>query len=297
VRSVRLWNLLNPKRASAKIIHTEHGTGWVCPYVEGRQALDEEMSHALIDIFNVSGRIVIDATAHRNFITTPDNEVVCVDIGMALQMETREEQHFARRRSIPSLKAWQELHDDYTSFFNKSSATFPETVNTIKALLFIKANRPDVFDVNFLRSNPDHKQLLASAYDQHNKIEDALKVVDSNRDPSIEGIKESCIKQLDHYINSRGSFKVEGTFSPTLTTKLFRDAKLTANKVNQARELRDLISAAYNRDEIKNLFQNLEPDTILKGRITQGFKACIGKCNLILDQYHTNLTSTSTLRG
>jgi hypothetical protein len=86
-RSVRLWNEINPDlEPEATLISTEMGDGWACPFIKGVQASDHEMSVALIDIFNRTGRIVVDATAPENFIKTPSGKVVCIDIGMALQI-------------------------------------------------------------------------------------------------------------------------------------------------------------------------------------------------------------------
>ncbi len=103
-RSVRLWNEFNGDKFQGRKAelhsteiddptHNRQGRyhGWVCPYVEGRQASDEEISNALIEIFNKTGRIVVDAPSPKNFITTPSGEVVCVDIGYALQAQLQEE--------------------------------------------------------------------------------------------------------------------------------------------------------------------------------------------------------------
>jgi len=83
-RSVRLWNEINPHcTPEAYVVNTKYGMAWVCPFIKGRQATDDEMSNAIIDIYNNTGRIVVDATAKNNFITTHKGKVVCIDIGMA----------------------------------------------------------------------------------------------------------------------------------------------------------------------------------------------------------------------
>src|SRR3989338_631154 len=93
-RSVRLWNTINPDiPPPARLEQTEKGVGWVCPFIKGKQASDKEMSIALIDIYNKTGRIIVDATAPKNFVKLPfpRSRVVCVDVGMAIQMEQRDE--------------------------------------------------------------------------------------------------------------------------------------------------------------------------------------------------------------
>jgi hypothetical protein len=184
-RSVRLWNEINshidPK---AELMNIQGlGNGWTCPYINGKQASDLEMGIGLIDIFNKTGRIVVDAAAPNNFIRTESGKIVCIDIGMALQLEEREKLQFVdtkliRRNSITSLNTWQSLQDVYIPFFNKcSKLNLHVTSDTVKALLFIKQYRPDIFDVNFLKNdviysknNVNSKaslvQLLALAYDK-----------------------------------------------------------------------------------------------------------------------------------
>ena len=152
-RSVRLWNEINPNcKPKACVVNTKWGIAWVCPFIKGRQATDDEMSKAIIDIFNNTGRIVVDATAEKNFITTPEGKVLCIDIGMALELEKKEERSFSgiiRRNSIVSLTCWRNLQHDFDPFFNDCQGENPKSVNTVKALLYIKNNRPDIFDLIF----------------------------------------------------------------------------------------------------------------------------------------------------
>lgn len=167
-RSVRLWNAINSHLSPPARLE---GLGWVCPFIEGVQASDKEMADALIDIFNKTGRVVVDATARKNFIRTPAGETVCIDIGMALQFERREDKHFAeiRRKSRVSLEAWKDLEDVYKPFLTECAKKNPTTVNVVKALVFIKDNRPDLYDATFLKTNPDLVDKLAIAYNVQKK--------------------------------------------------------------------------------------------------------------------------------
>ena len=157
------------------------------------------MSIALIDIFNRTGRIVVDATARENFIKTESGKVICIDIGMALQMQQREQlqsldRKYIRRRSITSLQTWKSLKDAYTPFFKQCALSNPETVNTVKALLFIKINRPDIFDVDFLKNNDKLVKQLSIAYDKQSALYNSSPVVNN------------ALKQLDMYAEKQPKF-------------------------------------------------------------------------------------------
>lgn len=314
-RSVKLWNAINPNLPPpARTEMTEDGFGWVCPYVRGVQASDSEMSSALIDIYNRTGRIVVDATAPRNFVKTPppDSQVLCVDVGMALQMERREEAFFTgntRRRSFISLNAWRDLNGAYTPFFLECSRTHPQTVEMVKALIFIKNNRPDIFNVNFLKDHPDLVIKLAGAYDRQNKEKDlsdldrvtpkgtlehvrpitppevkaGIDILNDQRAITLENIKESLKVELQRYIDSRGAFNREGVFEPSLITRLFRNGVLTNTKVTAARELMDSITIASSLEEINQALRAKATKELTAGKVTRGFEAAIGRCMVITE--------------
>ena len=115
-RSVRLWNLINSHlQPPATIIESEHGLGWVCPFVEGERASDNDIPDALIDIYNKSGRIILDAVAD-NFVKTPDGKVVCIDIGMALRLDNEEQKRLLPKPDAPSIisdEAWKKYQRVY----------------------------------------------------------------------------------------------------------------------------------------------------------------------------------------
>jgi hypothetical protein len=189
-RSVRLWNLINsevyPDRPAK--IHTVHmgggelKTGWICPYIEGVQANDDEISATLLSIFNQTGRIIVDATAPKNFLRTPSGQIICVDIGLAIELERREEasrslEHMSdgkppraltRKRSETSLSVWDEYKNTYNDCFFVSDLAriYPKTTSIIKALLYIKMQRPDIFNVDCLIGRPDLIALLVASYNQ-----------------------------------------------------------------------------------------------------------------------------------
>ncbi len=177
-RSVRLWNAINSDKGLPPARIDEQRKGWICPFVSGKQANDVEMRKALIDIFNKTGRIVVDAISPKNFLKTDKGSIICVDIGLAVQLERNEEQKFIqRRKSITSLNAWDNDRDLYIPYFRDNYRTTPQTIDTIKALLFIKENHPQSYDVSFLKNNLSLTQLLSNAYflpDQHPTKNNAL---------------------------------------------------------------------------------------------------------------------------
>jgi hypothetical protein len=172
---VRLWQELNPHLTPVYVRQSEHGLGWVSPFVSGTQASDLEIQRALIDMFNQFGRVVVDAISPKNFIKTPDGKVICVDVGMVLQLEKQEERickrsGLVRYKSEMSLSAWEEEKSEYPKYFSDNMCNYPYTITTIKALLLIKECRPDIFNVIFLLSQPVLIQKLAQAYDSKKKV-------------------------------------------------------------------------------------------------------------------------------
>ncbi len=177
-RSVRLWNELNSHILPPARVETIPGLGkvWICPFIEGRQSTDEEISKALIKIFNAYGRVIIDAAGSKNFVTKADGQVVCLDIGQALELERRDGEFIVggrtRRKSITSIHAWRDLKESHIKYLNHRlmKFNFPETSNMVKALLFLKLNYPDITDVSFLQGNKDVILQLVHAFDSGEKV-------------------------------------------------------------------------------------------------------------------------------
>lgn len=333
-RSVRLWNEINPHLPPPATVteDKELGKGWICPFVEGRQSADNEMSDALVSIFNNTGRIIVDAISPRNFITTNDGKVMCIDIGMALQMENREEEVClstrGRRKSVVSLETWQGLHYEYNAYFERGRDLRPLTVDTIKALLFIKANRPDIFDVSFLKTDPSCVSKLVRAYDRSNgafhrqaltyldqvvssanksepeektppEIRQGKETLKEKRPINLDNIKESCIKELERYINSRGSIH-EGKFKASLITRFFRNLELTSDKVGRTQNVIANIQNASSIGEITNLISAAQTDPVITkaGSIfSSNLGAKLGKCAIILENAkQEGLTEDNTFK-
>lgn len=318
-RSVRLWNEINSNLSTKAYTTTEFSQdGWVCPYIAGEQASDNEISHALLDIFNHTGRIVLDAVSPKNFVKTPEREIVCIDIGLALQMEERDENFFDERRrkkSFSSLDAWGLLQETYDhTYFSRGKGHHPKTIETIKALLFIKLSRPDIFNVNFLRDNDKLLKQLAKAYDDikaelfedDTDIDIAIRELDSNS-PSpqpilskdstsvlqantrlqkevpvnLEQVQQACRQLFMQYLKARGTIDSSGYFNPTLKTVFFRSEQLTKQKVDNMTTLLRKILESSSLHDIRDLLQHAETVPLFKK--SNKLTAIVGQCKLIVE--------------
>lgn len=293
-RAVRLWNLLNPDFPAAKRHNSILGNGWVSPYIAGRQADDEEIQQSLIHIFHTTGRIVVDAPVFKNFITTPEGHTVCVDIGFALQLQKNDEAPSAtlvRVKSEDSLRTWERLEKRFTHFFNKSVIKYPISTETIKALLFINKNRPDITNVDFLIKDPSVRRHCATAYSRSLSFpsqesiigSQALELLQSVRPIHLPKIKEECLYQLDHYIESRGEINTDARFIPNCTSKLFRSAPLTLVKVDKVKALKQSLLKANTFDEMQtHLNDIINDETAVKSKFNSHLKQHIKRClNLV----------------
>lgn len=322
-RSVRLWNLINSKiTPSATIVSLADGkTAWVAPYVQGRQSTDIEMKNALIEIYNSTGRIIVDAPVKENFITTDKDQVVCVDIGMALQMEykddeilksdkiSQEEKFFTksiRRKSIISLDTWEKIKKDHGYFFQLYAQSHSQTIKTIKALLFIKNKRPDILDVSFLKSDPENIKLFAKAYgvirrfENQSLMQEAKKNLDNQQTLTFDKIKESCLKEINRYINSYGSIDSNGKFQPSFITQHFRNLHQITESIVVAQSLASTITKASTLTGLGVMFKKAEAsldDSNIPGGLSSSLLKCVEivktakKSHLLIEEAMTTLDS------
>lgn len=285
-RSVRLWNIFNKSLMEAKVIEVNGIPAWICPFVQGEEPTDEELSEAVIDQFNKTGRIVVDATSIKNFIKNPQGEIVCVDIGFALQLEDEEEKFLRRKRrgSEVSLGLWKEMHDVFNkqTFPAHSKAGFPQSVQTVKALLFIRKHRPDISNTDFLKKNTNVIKELATAYDADAKgsfpsdnILRAKETLSLACPTTLANAKNACLLHLQRYIHSRGIIQNNEIKSETvqlfLVTSLFRNQNNRAvDKIRLATQLINRINEASSIDEVWTNLRNAEKSPLFKGTTFSG---------------------------
>lgn len=181
-RAVRVWNEIHspPKDKEAYVyVDEELGKGWICPYIDGYQPPDSELASAVLEVFNRTGRIVVDAPSPRNFVKEKKTGLIyCVDIGFALRLNAHDKSnshHKLSRRtpSIASMEGWKKIEEAYSrkaGFFDQTSSDGKsETVAIIKALLFICSRRSEDFNANFLKENTSAIAILEAAYNAEKK--------------------------------------------------------------------------------------------------------------------------------
>ena len=282
-RSVRLWNQVNgglqpPARLATCLVTKRNKLGriervackgWVCPFVQGVQASDQEMSDKLLDVFNTTGRIVTDATAPKNFVKTPGGEVVCVDIGFALELDQREKMllvGLSRKPSLTSFDAWKDTWSAYMKWFEKLQPTYPHTITTVKALLFIKRNRPDITNVDFLKQSPQSIIELATAYDEvckkkrnESKVVAAMARLEQVQSSELEHIKDECRKILREYLMYYGgTLNTNEEFVPYPATQRATPPHALQERVTHVNQVVSLIKQINTADTQEDCFHIID---------------------------------------
>lgn len=334
-RSVRLWNLFNPTlKPKAKvvtlIIDGKKCRGWTCPYVKTkysptttcteqdieidrdsyRKAMidptrkneeDTTIARALLGIYNRTGRIIIDASIPGNLIVTAENKVVCVDVGMALILEEKEDDclhRYARRKSIVSNEAWELVHRDGIDerILKDNKSELPKTLMTTRALLFIRTHRPDISNVDFLNNDPSLLEKLSKAYNSEIK-DDAIQLLEDKQPVSLSGVKYACTQALQKYIDSRGSMDENRKFSASRLTKWFRNEVAVRRKVDCAEKLIGKINQARSIVEIESALNDTSHNPSFSKGWMSGFMRCIGLCRVItqVQQSHELTTQITPL--
>jgi len=242
-RCVRIWNEIHPQLSSqAYVIEDVNiGLGWISPYIDGESASDEPTAAALLDVYQISGRVVVDAPSDNNFITRENGHTLCVDVGMALKM--------GRSASLNSLETWETIQRKYPAYWDIHQPLMPETIATIKALLFIQHNRPDIVDVMFLKHAPQLLHNLAKAYDLVLNQTTASQELEQHKPLYIDQLKYLINQKISDYIHSRGAYE-HRQFLPSLITSWFRNSELTLQKIQHAIQLIDNINKACSIQDI-----------------------------------------------
>jgi len=214
-RTVQNWNDINGtgekavetaddviKGKGALVLTLEDGTKAVLtPFVRGIQATEDEMIEESYRIFNDTGRVVLDAVIENNFLTTEDGHTICIDIGLAVQLQRYQEDQFAdrfngRRNSVTSLEdfdASRQVASDQPSHYQLVNSRFiaeyapPEKLsNLLRALLFIATERPDIENADFLRAkgNENLTKILSEAWLAKRKMDDISQGITKENDRS-----------------------------------------------------------------------------------------------------------------
>lgn len=296
-RLVGLWNKFNSGLDFEARLHEdpELGDGWIAPFIPGRQATDEEIFEAAIDIFNRSQRIVLDAAGEGNFITMEDEKgaTVCVDFGLAIQTVKTDESDNAL-----CLEEWQERKVSYQSECEVTERFFPKTVAVNKSLLFIQAYCPDMTNVDFLRTGSyGLAERLAAAYDAQ------VGEVDADSDPLVQAALEELAK-FNELTNARGARDVAFNVLQEhclAQIKIFLGGdsdKVGANNQLGVRRLQESIEGSTDLESMSFFFkkyqQQLSGETVTDeaNKLYQEIASCIERA---YEQKNMNENKPSTI--
>lgn len=153
------------------------GIGWTFPFIEGTHPTDEEMFGAIIDIFNRTGRVLLDGCMFHNFLKTSSthplypNRIFCIDIGMLVNVRKEEIDGAGgrmRRKSETSLSLLirEEPLIYYDLWSHSRFKSLPST-RLIKALILISTYRPLINNVDFLKANDGLVTTLSALYEKN----------------------------------------------------------------------------------------------------------------------------------
>ncbi|MFC7782141.1 hypothetical protein [Legionella taurinensis] len=131
-RGVRLWNEINsPSRTGLPEAITSQ-SGWIAPYIANtRPATDEETANKVVEVYQATRRIVLDAATRGNVLTRLDTgEVIVVDVDLALNL----------RNSTASLNFAETLHERFQSYWNDPdlNKNMPNTLEVTRNLIFLE---------------------------------------------------------------------------------------------------------------------------------------------------------------
>lgn len=217
-RSVRLWNEINSHIGQAKIVNIGNNIGWEAPFVVGQQALDEDISAFVLDLYQQSGRILVDAPSGGNVLKTHDNQLVCIDIGMAVRLEQQQQRMISDdkvwRKSFDSIRVWRESKQLYSNYFANDllRTRSAKTVSMIKSLLLLQAVIPGLIELEFLQHNAELLQRLAKIYDCDYDYDD-----DS---PTVIGNEAITTKIYNLFNQYKDNLRVMASTSSTLAVPL-----------------------------------------------------------------------------
>ncbi len=164
-----MWNTINSGYPARVIYDLRHKPiGWVALFIHGTQPTHEEIAQKLLEIYERTGRIVVDAFITSNFVKTANGNIVCIDVGAAFFLESRP--GLAQNHSQVSLDTWNgnaeytPMSGIYRKVFAKHSRII---VDVEKALLYLQMHRPDFRSVSAMLRQGSLINLLALSYDEN----------------------------------------------------------------------------------------------------------------------------------
>lgn len=133
-RAVELWNEINPEHP-AVLLSKERS--WMAPFIPGRQASDELIQTALINIYKKTGRIVWDGCGDGNMLEL-DGGAFCVDVDQAFSRHSPTSKEAIKNIGRKQFNKYWEVYSDATS-----RGARPKSVATIQTLIYLEKQLPD----------------------------------------------------------------------------------------------------------------------------------------------------------
>lgn len=293
-RSVKVFCEIYPEYAYlTHVLEIGPYIGWQMPFFKGREATDREIVRKLIDIYAITGRIVMDAPAKSNFICTDDNKVICIDVGFAFRLH----HHLQRKPSVGSLTLMKNYEYQYQyHFFQKKIFidNYQHTIYTIKALLLIQKHTPGLIKLDFLCHQPNCARYLASIYDHGQSMDPQAidKKITMMEYFAFENLKKRCLDTLTEYLQSRchlnetfynfirWPFYTWAKLELSWWSFIFRNHQLTYQKIERAQENIKQIHLCQNYHPLRQVIHQFEdPEELLRQRThPSGLKKAYQKC-------------------
>lgn len=325
-RSIRLWNEINyhlePKAAAIESTVPESyhkkdryripgglHVGWSVPFVNGENSSNNEICSAIIDIYNRTGRAILDAIVPGNFKTLNNGQVVCVDIGMALRLQKEQDERGVENTSFASIFAWDSAFKEiYLPWFNEESkqSQNKNVIITTKALVVMQQLFPYYVNVDFLRDPQyeDLKTALANELDKPGSFHENQAATSAlasihplGNVPVIPADPEYKIFLKTRLQSYTLSLPVEykGQFSLPIIIQIYKNKTFTERTIHCADELLKELLETENREEALNAIQNALDDDRNKALLTQGntrlacfLRECVHGLENMAKQYDYN---------
>lgn len=194
-----------------KCLRSQAPQACVYPFIEGTEPSEAEICKALIDIFNRTGRVVLDGGCLKNFIKRPSGEVVCIDLGLSFLLQKTSEN---LEKSIISCAIWDANEKTYRPFLKKGKNRQFIVINALLALQFF---RPDITNADFLLQPKNGSLLkdLAAAFEDPSRF-DPRRLDLRNEpasQPSLMGKAFSFFRPLASYITTQATTTTQKSHS------------------------------------------------------------------------------------
>lgn len=294
-RSVRLWNQINHDlEPKAKVFSSGKHVGWISPFIKGNRSTQSEIINTIIDIYNRCGRVVLDAIVPANFITLDNGKVVCIDIGMALQLQKKQDELGIENWSFASVADWnRNFQKRYLPWFNtyckSTTSPYQQVAETTKALFVMQLYFPHYINVDFLKE-PQYtglRKALADELDQPGSFKKNKKQMFALRNIHPCGLKT---EEPEYKIFLKTKFQefieslpvaYSGKFASPLIIQIHRNQIMTKKRIEYAYDFLEELLKADDLDEALTIIT----DTLIAPEneklLTKGDKAlqsCMIEC-------------------